>query len=176
MLFLVDTFEDNFLWLIYNCYRRLSFFSKWKTDLKSKHISYTITCIIIGTCMCPLKQGLLGLFLLRSLSEPGNFASTPAHWVCLLLCEFCTQSTLWPPDNLSFFVDFPFCVLCWYIGILQNCVLTCSVLILKSSRFVCELNLLFQCWKPKFSIVYYFSKKEIFQVYCLKDMIHSRYL
>ena len=79
--------------------------------------------------------------------------SSPAHWVCLLLCKFCTQSALWPTNNLSFFVDFTFCVLPLYAGILQNCVLTCPVLILKISRFVCELNLLFQWWKPKFSII-----------------------
>ena len=151
-------------------------FFKMEDRLENKHMSYNMSCIIVGTCMCLLKQELVGIFLLRSLSEPGDLPFTPVHWVCLLLCEFCTQSSLWPPDNLSFFVDFTFCVCPLDVGILPNCVLTCSVFILKISRFVCEFNLLLQCWKSKFSVVYYSSNKEIFKVYCLEDMIHSRYL
>ena len=141
--FLVDTFEESFLWLIY---RRLFFFSKWKTDLKSKHISYTITGIIIGTCMCPLKQGLLGIFLLGSLSEPADFASTPAQpteSVCC--CASSAPSLLSDPQITSAF--------------LWTSLFVFSPYTLASFKIVCS-PVLFSFWKfldLSVSLIYYFN-------------------
>ena len=52
---------------------------KMEDRLENKHMSYYMSCIIVGTCMCLLKQGLVGIFLLRSLSEPGDLPFTPVH-------------------------------------------------------------------------------------------------